>query len=521
MAVALAVFVLVVGLGYSSTAAVGSDSYGYVSQADLWLKGDLHVDQPWIDRVPWPAKAWTFTPLGYRPSEISPRQLVPTYSPGLPLLMAAAVTIGGHRTAFWIVPVSGALLVLLTYATGRRLGMPRAGLIGAWFVATSPVLLIMLTLPMTDVPVAAAWAAAFYFLLGPSRASAAAAGLAAATAIVIRPNLAPLAAVLAIRYLLPASRDVIKLAAFSLCAAAGAVVTAAINARLYGSPFISGYGSLDSMFAWRHLLPNMRAYGGWLLGAQTPIVLAGLLAVLVPLRRFWPGVRDRSALYVAAIFVAALWIEYCAYLEFDFWVYLRFLLPAWPLLMIGLGAMALYPARRNGAGAVLATAWIVICLGVYEYRIAGSRGAFYQWRSERASVLAAQRVRDITAANSVVFTMFHSGSVRYYGGRMTLRYDQLDPEWLDRSVAWLAQHGAHPYLLLNDWELPQFVERFRSQQTVSVVELPPLFEYHDSMTIYCFDLLPGSIRPKPVTISDVDVDLRSVLPAPAPTLILQ
>jgi hypothetical protein len=104
---------------------------------------------------------------------------------------------------------------------------------------------------------------------------------------------------------------------------------------------------------------------------------------------------------------------------------------------------------------------------------------------------------------------------------MTLRYDQLDPEWLDRSVAWLAQRGAHPYLLVNDWELPRFVERFGSQQTTALVQLPPLFEYRNSATIYCFDLLPRAMSPRRIQLSDVNVDLRSVRPEPAPSLVLQ
>ena len=46
----------------------------------------------------------------------------------------------------------------------------------------------------------------------------------------------------------------------------------------------------------------------------------------------------------------------------------------------------------------------------------------------------------------------HSGTVRYYAGRVTLRFDLLDPAWLDRAIAWLEARGHHPYILLEDWE---------------------------------------------------------------------
>jgi hypothetical protein len=39
---------------YGTRAAGGSDSYGYVSQARLWLSGDLHVHQSFVAAVPWP-----------------------------------------------------------------------------------------------------------------------------------------------------------------------------------------------------------------------------------------------------------------------------------------------------------------------------------------------------------------------------------------------------------------------------------------------------------------------------------
>ena len=46
--------------------AGGADAYGYVSQADLWLAGDLVIKQPWVAEVPWPSGNFTCTALIYR-----------------------------------------------------------------------------------------------------------------------------------------------------------------------------------------------------------------------------------------------------------------------------------------------------------------------------------------------------------------------------------------------------------------------------------------------------------------------
>jgi hypothetical protein len=193
IAVLLAISSALVAIASSTRMAGGADAYGYVSQAELWLQGDLEVRQPWVAEVPWPDAMWTFTPLGYRPVE-GELAIVPTYSPGLPMLLALAKRIGGQCVMFGVVPILAGLTVLATFGIGRRLHSPAAGLIAAWLVATSPVTLSSSIEPLTDVPAMATWALAYFFILSASVASAAAAGIAAGLAILIRPNLVILAA---------------------------------------------------------------------------------------------------------------------------------------------------------------------------------------------------------------------------------------------------------------------------------------------------------------------------------------
>jgi hypothetical protein len=64
--------------------------------------------------------------------------------------------------------------------------------------------------------------------------------------------------------------------------------------------------------------------------------------------------------------------------------------------------------------------------------------------------------------------------VRFYSGRLTLRYDLLEPDWLDRSLDTLKQFGFEPYALLEDWEEAKFRERFRGQRTVRLLDSPPM-----------------------------------------------
>jgi hypothetical protein len=358
IAATLAAIVTTTGLIWSTRVAAGSDAYGYVSQADLWLRGSLHIDQRFGASVPWPLARWTFTPLGYRP-EPDGYRIVPQYSPGLPLLMAGFKAIAGQCAMFWVVPICGGVLVFATYLIGRRIGRPVVGLAAAWIVATSPTQLFMLMAPMSDVPAAAAWAVSIAAALGETPLAAGTAGVAAAIAILIRPNIAPLAAVIALWL---AWRDVgtrrtavaRRAPWFVVPAAAGAIAVGVINARLYGSPLTSGYDMTDA-YLLSYVLPNLRRYLGWLLSAESPFALIGFAALAVPAARLWPSRASRHALPLFAGIAAVIWISYLLYVPWDAWWYLRFLLPAWPVMALGTAAAAAAVAGSDLDFLVLAT----------------------------------------------------------------------------------------------------------------------------------------------------------------------
>ena len=176
VAILLALCPAIAGIARNSWTAGGADQYAYVSQADLWLQRDLTVPVPLAATAPWPEAVWTFMPHGFRPAVAGPA-LVPVTAPGLPLLMAAAKTIAGHCAMFLVTPLTGALLVWMTFVIGRRIDSAGLGLAAAWLVATSPAVLAMLVSPMSDVPAAAFWAIAIYFTLGRTPRSALFAGL--------------------------------------------------------------------------------------------------------------------------------------------------------------------------------------------------------------------------------------------------------------------------------------------------------------------------------------------------------
>jgi hypothetical protein len=518
-ALALTLGTFAIGVTYASTAAIASDSYGYVSQADLWLRSDLRIPQPWAALAPWPDSVRTFSPIAYRPAGAgTPTDLVPIYSPGLPMLMAAAKSLGGHGAVFLVVPFAGAVLVLATWGIGRRWGSSATGLIAALFVATSPTFLCMLAVPMSDVPAAACWTVGFYLLLRPGVAAGLGAGVAAGLAILIRPNLVWLAGPPGVWLLWHAFRSspesrgvaIARLFGFSLGVIAAALFIAALNARLYGSPLQSGYGPLGPLFAVSNIGINARNYLRWLIDSQTPLILVGLAAVVWPARKIWPAVGDRTILWMVSACVAGLWVFYLLYVPWNEWGFLRFFLISWPFIMLGLAAVIVAVSRMGPGWLVLCT-WIVVLLGMREFNDSRLRGAFEGGRGDREFVAAALATQAAIPATSVVLAELHSGSLRYYGGRMTIDYVWLDRAWLDRAVTWLDEHGAPSYALLGREEVRAFRAHFDGSAMLARLDAPPVFVFPETgLALYAL----SASFPGPAQALRFDPgQLRSVPPA--------
>jgi hypothetical protein len=109
-------------------------------------------------------------------------------------------------------------------------------------------------------------------------------------------------------------------------------------------------------------------------------------------------------------------------------------------------------------------------------------------RNEQRYVKIAHLVRDTTEPNAVIITLQHSGSVRYYGGRTTLRYEVLHDRWLDRAISWLQSNGFHPYILLDDPEHESFTRKF-ARNSASNLDMAIVFEYRDryNTSTYLYD----------------------------------
>jgi hypothetical protein len=499
---------------YGTFTAGGSDSSGYLSQAYAWASGSLLRPLPLPISVPWPNSEASLAPLGYSPGS-EPHTMAPSYAPGLPLMMAAALVFGACGP-FLVVPLCAALTVWLTFLLGRRTGGPWAGALAAVFVATSPIVLFQSLPPMSDVPSAALWTGAALAALGASRRSALATGLWTAAAYFVRPNL-PILPVILFAHLAFSSRGRerwIRLALFSVPAAPAAVAIAALYTSWHGSPWNLGFGSAGEIYSIGTIVPNLARYPVWLWQSQSPLVL---LALVPFLRRFSGDAFQPAVRLCAALFVGTLG-SYLPYFKFEEWWYLRFLLPAIPAVLVLMSTGLVTLGRRLPRPwdhVAVATMTIVLVAHTTGFNIGhGMFGPAKEGEQRYADVGA--YVHEALPANALIFTIQHSGSIRYYAGRMTIRWDLIDRDWVARAPAEIERLGLRPYMVIEDWEIPRMrssfglaqdapmpwplVARMREPVGVSVLDLSSAPAAHTAPAAVTSGGTPRCQAQRPLTI---------------------
>ena len=74
----------------------------------------------------------------------------------------------------------------------------------------------------------------------------------------------------------------------------------------------------------------------------------------------------------------------------------------------------------------------------------------------------------------MLLSIQHGGSLRYYSGRPTIRYDRIPPESLDSSIDDLRRLGYRPYFVLEEDEAADFRARFARRSALGALDWMPL-----------------------------------------------
>jgi hypothetical protein len=443
------------------TTCGGLDSAGYVGSARLLLSGHLMQYEPIARVLPFPNATAAAAPIGFvaagQPYFISPR-----FPPGLPLLMAVTLA-GGRAGPFVIAPALAIATVWLVFRFARHTADPVTAGLAATITAITPIFVLMALQPMSDVPATFWMVLAGSFLWRP-RPRGTAAALAASMAILTRPPLLLAALALGVTTKWETRRQAVTFAAI---VSATTAIFVALQRHLYGNAYVSGYGTAGQLFALAALPHNLWFYGGWLFVVCTP---------LLPLLFAIGAVADpRLALRAGAVFLAVS-APYLIYAPpFEDWEILRFLLPGLPFVFVvcakgfvAIGRPVDHPARAY----VVATIAAIV--------LAGGSYAFLQRQHVFDIAVQEQRYRDVgewfgahTPPHAVAISSLHSGSLRIYAGRPTVRAELMPDASLIETVRALERAGYVPYLALEQGdEYEEFDRRFHPLSDAALDVVP-------------------------------------------------
>lgn len=496
------------GFGFNTFAAHSTDPSGYISTSRLLLAGSLVRVEPLVKTFGWYGGAWNFSPLGYRPG-VGEADIVPTYPLGLPVVMALMRAPFGEWGAYAAVPLLGGALVLGCFALGRRLHSSTAGLVAAALMATSPILLFFVVHPMSDVP-ATAWVVfALAAALGDRWYSAVGAGLCLGMAAATRPNLAPLAlvvAALAAGWPLRSWRRPrvmrVVLVGVGLIPVLGPLM--ASNLWLYGSASATGYGGLDQYFSWSNIGQNVSDYFWRIVTGETPALwLTAVTILMLAWRRRAGGPLEsgrglRASALVAGSVGALMLAVYLPYGIFPDWAYLRFLLPALATAFVFVGALTAEAAERIAPslrGLALVVGMALVCTG---HVLVAQRVQVFNLRFHESRYRSVGHyLKETLPPNPIVITFQESGSIRYYTGAPISRWDYM-PGDLDDSVSAFRQRGLYPILVVEDWERPNLRARFPKSR-LAALDWAPRADIGETTHVWILDPADRGADTPPVT----------------------
>jgi len=431
----------------------GSDNSGYFNEARLLARGRIHAPMRTLAGIPASEVPYLYVPLGFKPAADGTDRLVPTYPPGLPLLLVPAARIAGWDHAGDALLLIHSLAgIALVFALGRVCGLPETwSLAAAAVIAASPLYLFTSLQALSDVP-ATAWATASVVAALKSRERdgwALASGICISVGFLIRPN----NFLIAIPVLIAVGISPRRLALLAIGSLPGIAAWMAINRLAYGASLESGYGAIGNEFHADLISGTLMFYVRWLPLLLSPIVF--IAPSIIALYRLAPrisAVLFSWALSYIAFFSAYRWTH-------EQWWFLRLVLPAAPALIVaGLVVSHFwfamvrerYPEimRRLLPLLLLAAAMSVEVRQTNPLKEAWSIG-----HGERKYGRVSAWLNAHVPTNSVMVMSQASGALFYFTHFTLLRYEQMNASVTQRARATLQSEGRPLYAVLFPFEV--------------------------------------------------------------------
>ena len=428
-AIVAAIYIAIIVRNISFVAG-GPDESGYMNEARMLASGHthiaiaplrtLHLDNSFGE---------VFTPLGFSPRPDG--TMVPVYPPGYPIHLLVAAAIGGWSHApFFIVPLAAFASIVLMYAVAREFGLsPPYAIASAAILAAYPTFVVHSIVVMSDV-LAMFWALLAMWLALRKPSLAIAAGAAFAIGVWVRPTnfLVAIPLIIALRL------RITSLARAAIGAIPFGIALMIFNAKTYGSPFATGYGSavvfsFGDCF-WEQLRMLMHLI-------SPAIVLCGLVVIFDRSVNVWS--RALLAIWFATFFVFYGFWQTC-----DNWTLTRFLLPAMPALIIG----AVVIIRDIPWPRALAVLVVLAILG-YSIDKWHKRHVLDVAEDQLVYPASVRLAQQVVPRDAMIVTGLLSGAFYNYAHSFTVRWDAVDAD----RFATLRTRNANWYAVLSQVEV--------------------------------------------------------------------
>lgn len=440
----------------------GSDSSGYFNAAKMFAAGKTTRAIP-VPPELGPKDHWAFIPLGFvaRKSSTTMASVCPS---GLPLHMVAAASIAGwDRGPFLVAPLAMLATILFVLLLALRFARAEVALFAAACLAGCAVFIFMGIQPMSDV-VATLWctaAAAACLWKGGEVAPAVAAGVALGLAALVRP-ISLLMVLPMLLFLRPRQYRWAVVGGLPF-----ALLLFWYNYKTFGSPLADGYITGGTIREFRltdaadraglYLLRTTRQLGPFVL----PMSLVSLWIPYAPFR-----IRAGFFLWFTAFLVS------CSLFDVNgAWWYTRYLLPAYPALLImtaaGIESML---RQRTWPMGIMAGSIATISLALI-ITTTSRLDVFFIDEGEMKHRRAGEWLAQNLPKYSLLVTIHMSGAALAYTTHFPVHWDRAGKEELDQWIRTSADHGRGTWAVLFPHEVPEFRSRHGDPGPV-VQELP-------------------------------------------------
>ena len=399
-----------------SESVFGADSSGYLNLARMLDRG--------VTTLPRPAPG--DPPLGF--VSLPGERMASIYPIGLSIHLALFARVGGWEHApYFVNPLAGVALVLLTFWLGKRLHSELAGLVAALLMGFCAVFVFQAVQPMSDV-LAAMWSLAAIVAAVEGRDRARfdiLAGFCFGVAVLVRPT--------SVLLLLPLALTVRHRVLFLLGGIPTALILAWYNVDAFGSLLGSGYetGGVTKAFALAYFVPRALHYARWTVELLSPVAILAAIGGLVLSKQRWMLVS----------WFAAFFVVYSFYFWYDEWWYTRFLLPAYPAIAVAAGiGIARVVERWRVAGVLLLVAALT-----WEGKQAARFNILWTDEDQHLSRVPVEWAARALPPRSLVYSMEFSGSLLYYTDHRPVRWDAGAPG-VDPPYALLMEHEEERFL---------------------------------------------------------------------------